>query len=123
VEPVRVLVVDDQEPFRRACGAVLEALDEFTLVGVGESGEASVELVQELTPDLVLMDINLPGISGLEATRIVRQLERPPVVVLVSTYDRSEYGDEPAECGASAYLSKSAFDAGLLLSTWEQIRG
>ena len=123
MKPVRVLVVDDQEPFRRACGAVLGALDEFTLVGVGESGEASVELVQELTPDLVLMDVNLPGISGLEATRIVRQLERPPVVVLVSTYDRSEYGDEPAECGASAYLSKSAFDAGLLLSTWEQVRG
>lgn len=62
MEPVRVVVVDDQEPFRRACGAVLEALDDFTLVGVGDSGEASVQLVRELTPDLVLMDINLsPG--------------------------------------------------------------
>lgn len=123
MDPVRVLIVDDQEPFRRACGAVIEGLDDFTVVGVVATGEASVPLVEELTPDLVLMDVNLPGISGLEATRRVRGLQPAPVVVLVSTYDRSEYGDEAADCGASAYLSKSTFDAGLLRDTWETIRG
>jgi len=84
VDPVRVLIVDDQEPFRRACGAVIDALDDFTVVGVGATGEASVHLAEELSPDLVLMDVNLPGISGLEATRLVRALESAPVVVLVS---------------------------------------
>ena len=123
MDPVRVLIVDDQEPFRRACGAVIDALDDFTVVGVGATGEASVHLAEELSPDLVLMDVNLPGISGLEATRLVRALESAPVVVLVSTYDHSEYGDEATDCGAAAYLPKSTFDAGLLRSTWETIRG
>jgi DNA-binding NarL/FixJ family response regulator len=123
VDPVRVLIVDDQEPFRRACGAVIEALDDFTVVGVGATGEASVHLAELLSPDLVLMDVNLPGISGLEATRLLRGLEPAPVVVLVSTYDRSEYGDEATDCGAAAYLTKSSFDAGLLESTWETVGG
>jgi DNA-binding NarL/FixJ family response regulator len=123
VDPVRVLIVDDQEPFRRACGAVIEALDDFTVVGVGATGEVSVDLAEQLSPDLVLMDVNLPGMSGLEATRLVRELEPAPVVILVSTYDRSEFGDEATDCGAAAYLSKSMFDAGLLRSTWKSIRG
>src|SRR3712207_9430191 len=74
---VRVLVVDDQEPFRLAAAAVVAAADGFELVGSTDTGEASLAAVEELQPDLVLMDIHLPGIDGPESTRRIRA-RRPP---------------------------------------------
>ena len=67
--PVRVLIVDDQEPFRMAARMVVEATDGFEVVGEAETGEDSVVMARDLAPDLVLMDVNLPGINGLDATR------------------------------------------------------
>ena len=66
---VRVLIVDDQEPFRQAARAVVELTDGFEVAGEAETGEDAVDRARELEPDLVLMDVNLPGIDGLEATR------------------------------------------------------
>ena len=66
---VRVLIVDDQEPFRRAMAAVVEETDGFVVVGSATTGEESLAAAAELRPDLVLMDVNLPGIDGIEATR------------------------------------------------------
>ncbi len=123
METVRVVIVDDQEPFRRAGAAVIEAMDDFELVGVAETGEDSVELARALTPDLVLMDVNLPGMNGLEAARLLRRIDPAPVVVLLSTYDQSDYGDETHDCGAAAYLSKSAFEPDLLRRVWLDVRG
>lgn len=123
METVRVVIVDDQEPFRRAGAAVIEAMDDFELVGVAETGEDSVELARALTPDLVLMDVNLPGMNGLEAARLLRRIDPAPVVVLLSTYDQSDYGDETRDCGAAAYLSKSAFEPDLLRRVWLDVRG
>lgn len=74
METVRIVIVDDQEPFRRAGAAVIEAMDGFELVGVAETGEDSVELARALTPDLVLMDVNLPGMNGPEAARLLRRV-------------------------------------------------
>ena len=122
METVRVLVVDDQEPFRLAGAAVVEATDGFELVGVADTGEASVELARELRPDLVLMDVNLPGMSGTQATRALRRLEPAPVVFLLSTYDRGECDDETQECGASAYITKSRVESDLLRRTWDTVR-
>lgn len=122
-EPVRVMIVDDQEPFRRAGEAVIDAMNGFVVVDVVETGEGSVERARAVHPDLVLMDVNLPGMSGLEATRILRRMDPAPVVVLVSTYDQSEYGDETMECGAAAYISKSAFEPRVLRETWQEVGG
>ncbi|HSJ19395.1 MAG TPA: response regulator transcription factor [Nocardioidaceae bacterium] len=122
METVRVLVVDDQEPFRLAASAVIEAAAGFELVGVAETGEASVDLAEERRPDLVLMDVHLPGMSGPAATRALRRLEPAPVVFLVSTYDESECDGETQECGASAYIRKSLLEPGLLRRTWEAVR-
>ena len=66
---VQVLIVDDQEPFRSAARMVVEMTDGFEVAGEAESGEEGVELAAELQPDLVLMDVYLPGIDGMEATR------------------------------------------------------
>ena len=65
---VRVLIVDDQEPFRRAMAAVVGETDGFVVVGSASSGEESLRMAATLRPDLVLMDVALPGIDGIEAT-------------------------------------------------------
>jgi len=116
VPDVRVLVVDDQEPFRRAMAAVVEETDGFSVVGSAASGKESLAAAARLHPDLVLMDVNLPGIDGVEATRRLRKEPGGPVVVLLSTYDEDEF--EIAGCGAAFYVAKAAFSPDRLLETW-----
>ena len=118
---VRVLIVDDQAPFRLAARMVVEATDGFDVVGEAETGEASVEMAQELDPDLILMDVNLPGINGLDATRqILASADHRVVILLLSTYEESEYGPRAAECGAAAYIPKSSFEPDRLATAWSE---
>ena len=115
---VRVLIVDDQAIFRRAMAAVVEATDGFVAVGEVDSGEASIEASTRLVPDLVLMDVNLPGIDGLEATRRIRSGPHTPVVVLVSSYGEDEGQQFVTDCGAAGYVTKSAFGTTSLTQAW-----
>ena len=118
--PVRVLIVDDQEPFRMAARMVVDITDGFEVVGEAETGEDSVRMAEELTPDLVLMDVNLPGINGLDATRqILGQGGDSVVVLLLSTYEEEEYAPRAAECGAAAYIPKSSFGPDRLEAAWQ----
>lgn len=122
--PVRVLIVDDQEPFRMAARLVVEATDGFDVVGEAETGEDSVALARELTPDLVLMDVNLPGINGLDATRQILSEQRDStIVLLLSTYEEEEYAPRAVECGAAAYIPKAVFGPDRLESAWAAARG
>jgi DNA-binding NarL/FixJ family response regulator len=115
---VRVLIVDDQEPFRMAARMVVEITDGFEVAGEAETGEDSVRMAQELQPDLVLMDVNLPGINGLDATRQILTGSSPVVVLLLSTYEEEEYAPRAAECGAAAYIPKSSFGPDRLEAAW-----
>jgi len=116
---VRVLIVDDQEPFRIAARMVVDATEGFEVVGESETGEDSVESARELKPDLVLMDVNLPGINGLDATRqILAELAESVVVLLLSTYEEEEYAPRAAECGAAAYIPKAVFGPDRLEQAW-----
>ena len=115
---VRVLIVDDQEPFRQAARMVVDVTDGFDVVGEAETGEAGVEAARELRPDLVLMDVNLPGIEGPEATRRILAEQPDVVVFLVSTYEPAEYESKAAESGAAAYIPKSAFGPDRLEEAW-----
>jgi DNA-binding NarL/FixJ family response regulator len=99
---------------------VVDITDGFEVVGEAETGEDSVRMAQELQPDLVLMDVNLPGINGLDATRqILGQGGDSVVVLLLSTYEEEEYAPRAAECGAAAYIPKSAFGPDRLEAAWE----
>jgi two-component system response regulator AlgR len=116
---VRVLIVDDQEPFRLAARTVVELTDGFEVAGEAETGEAAVDAARELQPDLVLMDVNLPGIDGLEATRrILSEAGGRVVVLMLSTYEAEEYAPRAAEVGAAAYIPKSEFEPDRLADAW-----
>ena len=101
-----------------AARMVVEATDGFEIVGEAETGEQSVAMAAELTPDLILMDVNLPGINGLDATRQILGASDAVVVLLLSTYEEAEYAPRAAECGASAYIPKSAFGPDRLEAAW-----
>jgi DNA-binding NarL/FixJ family response regulator len=117
-----VLIVDDQAGFRRAAARVLARLSDFEVIGEVDNGEASIEAARQLQPDLVLMDVHLPGINGLEATRHILAdgdgRGRPPIVFLLSTYDAADYAGQAVACGAAAYLPKAEFGPAALTAAW-----
>jgi DNA-binding NarL/FixJ family response regulator len=123
VNPVRVLVVDDQALFRRVMSAVVDETEGFVLVGSAVSGEESIVTAGRLRPDLILMDVNLPGIDGMEATRRLRAATTAAAVVLLSTYDEDDWDGQVQECGAVAYMAKSAFGPATLTAIWAMAGG
>jgi pilus assembly protein CpaE len=114
-----VLVVDDQAPFRAAMKAVLKRTAEFELVGEATNGSEAVALEQTLSPALILMDINMPEMNGIEATRTIVSRHPEVVVILCSTYDAGDLPPEVATSGARAYLNKEHLGADALRRLWE----
>ncbi len=115
---VRVVIVDDQVPFRVAARLVVRRADGFELVGEAGTGEESVEVVSDLEPDLVLMDINMPGINGIEATRQIMAVAPQTVVFLCSTYQLSDLPADASTSGARAYVNKEELGPDILLRLW-----
>ena len=113
-----VLIVDDQAPFRSAMKAVLKRTSEFELVGEAANGSEAVSLEEELNPALVLMDINMPEMNGIEATRRIVSAHPEVVVFLCSTYDVEDLPPGAADSGASAYVNKERFGADTLRQLW-----
>ena len=119
---VAVLVVDDQLPFRLAARSVIRRAEGFELVGEAASGEEAVERVVELEPALVLMDINMPGINGIEATRQIVALRPEVVVFLCSTYALADLPPDAATSGATAYVNKEEMAPGVIADLWARRR-
>ena len=117
---VGVLIVDDQAPFRRAAKMVLAATPGFEVIGEAESGEEAVELYETLAPGLVLMDINLPGINGIEATRQITAAHPGTVVMLLSTYQEADLPADAVSCGAARYVHKEQFGPDVVRDVWSE---
>jgi two-component system, NarL family, invasion response regulator UvrY len=115
---VRVMVVDDQLPFREAARAVIERLRGFDVIAEAASGEEALTLARTVQPDLVLMDINLGGIDGIETTRRLTTDRPETVVVLLSTYQLADLPPAARTCGARAYLNKDDLGVRAIRQLW-----
>lgn len=112
--PIRVLVVDDQPLARTGHGLILDSDDGIEVVGEAGSGEEAVAAVARLSPDVVLMDVRMPGMGGIEATRIIAETMPATRVIVLTTFDLDEYAFGSLRAGASAFLLKSIAPEGLV---------
>jgi two-component system invasion response regulator UvrY len=115
---VRVWVVDDQASFRMATAAALAAMEDFVMAGECETGESAIELMRNASAEIVLMDIHMPGMGGIEATRRIRAAHPDLMVLLMSTYDVEDLPAAAADCGAASYLHKEQLSPDLLTRLW-----
>jgi two-component system, NarL family, invasion response regulator UvrY len=119
---VAVLIVDDQHPFRDVARTVIGMTDGFVVAGEAVSGEEAVAMADDRHPDLVLMDINLPGINGIEACRRIKAANASTAVILLSTYSESDLPADARDCGAIEYVHKEDFGPALVQELWERSR-
>lgn len=113
----RVLAVDDSEVFLRVAASVISDTSRLRLVGAVASGEEAIRLLPELQPDLVLVDFNMPGMDGIETTRIIRR-DEPRTIVIVVSADLAGLSDDARAAGAAATLEKRDFSPHTLDALW-----
>lgn len=111
---VRVVVVDDEPLVRTGLRAVLAASGEVAVVGEAGDGEDAVAVVRRTEPDVALLDVRMPGVDGIEATRRVRALPQPPAVVLLTAFDLDRHVVDGLAAGAAGFLLKDAPEEQLL---------
>ncbi len=116
---VSVLVVDDQRPFRLAAKATLARTPGFIMAGEAADGIEVLEAAAASGADLVLMDVNMPQMDGLEATRVLLEARPGTIVFLCSTYSLDELPAAARTSGAHAYINKEDLSPALLLRLWE----
>ena len=110
---VRVVIVDDHQPFRALARELLE-MDGFQVVGDAGDAAGAVDVATTTAPDLVLLDIGLPDADGFEVARLLSTLERPPMVVLISSRDSTAYRKRLAASGVRGFLPKAELSGAAL---------
>ena len=108
--PIRVMVADDHDLIRRGLARFLRHYDDIVVVAEAASGREAIEAYGLHRPDVVLMDLIMPEINGLEATRVIRQRFPQACIILMSALHQMYYSDQAAESGVVAYLEKSNLD-------------
>ncbi|TDC36421.1 response regulator transcription factor [Micromonospora sp. 15K316] len=114
--PIRVLLADDQHLVRTGFRVILEVEDDIEVVGEAADGERAVGMTRALNPDVVLMDVEMPGVDGLEATRRITAPDAPvgPAVLILTTFDRDDYLFAALSAGASGFLLKNGTPESLI---------
>ncbi|WP_426736922.1 response regulator [Plantibacter sp. 2H11-2] len=107
-DPVRILLVDDQQLIRLGFGLVLGAEDDLDVVGEASNGAEAIDLAARLQPDVILMDVRMPGLDGIEATRRIVAANPDSRIIILTTFDLDEYAFGALRAGASGFLLKDA---------------
>jgi DNA-binding NarL/FixJ family response regulator len=105
---IRVLIVDDQPLVRSGLRMIVSTREEFAVVGEATQGLEAVEMAKQLAPDVVIIDIQMPVLDGVEATRRITALPNPPKVLVLTTFERDDYLHEALRAGASGFLLKNS---------------
>jgi DNA-binding NarL/FixJ family response regulator len=121
--PVRVLLVDDFKPWHRVISTMLQKQPDMQLVGQAFDGFHAVQQAQELQPDLILLDVGLPTINGIEAARRIRTVSPHSKILFVSQNRSSDIAEEALRTGASGYVVKSDVASELLPAMWAVLEG
>lgn len=120
---IRVLIADDQELIRQSLSFVLDAQADITMVGTASNGREAIELVRKEKPDVVLMDIRMPEVDGVECTRLIKAAYPQIKVIILTTFDDDEYVFGALRYGASGYLLKGVSVSELANAVREVVRG
>jgi two-component system, NarL family, response regulator LiaR len=123
VDPITVMIVDDHEMVRRGAGSYLEAQPDISLVAQAGSGAEAVRLAQEFIPDVVLMDLLMPDMDGIEATRRIKNVSPRTQIVILTSFHQDEYVFPAFKAGAISYLLKDVKAAELLDAIRRAARG
>jgi DNA-binding NarL/FixJ family response regulator len=124
--PVRIVVADDHQIVRSGFAALLGTQPDFTVVGIADDGAEAVRVCRETSPDVVLMDVRMPGMDGIEATRLLTAADSGPRVLVLTTFDLDEYVYDALRAGASGFLLKDVtaerlFDAVRVIAEGEAL--
>jgi len=111
---IRILLADDQELMRMGFRMVIESQSDLSIVGEAVDGRQAIEAAAELAPDIVLMDVRMPQLDGIEATRRIVEADSPIRIIVLTTFDTDEYAYAALRAGASGFLLKDAPPAELL---------
>lgn len=122
-EPIRVLLADDHRMLREGLRSMLERSGQVQVIGEAPDGQAAVEMAAQLQPDVVVMDIAMPIINGIEATRLICQQNPSMRVVVLTMYQTEEYISEVLKAGASGYVTKDACGEELLKAIQTAVSG
>jgi DNA-binding NarL/FixJ family response regulator len=110
VTKVRTLLVDDNRPFLILARHLLGGFVEIEIVGEAYDGEEAVRVAEALRPDLIIMDLAMPRMGGLQATRLIKAQDAPPVIVIASHYDDAAHREFVAQVGAEGFINKRNYD-------------
>ena len=105
--PIKIMLVDDHTMVRRGLATFLKIFDDFVLIGEADTGEAAIRICGEIMPDVVLMDMLLPEMDGVEATRLIRELYPQVQVIALTSFKDEELIDRALKAGAIGYLIKN----------------
>jgi two-component system response regulator NreC len=114
VAPIRILVADDNSMVRRSIRMMLDAVDGLKVIGEAEDGREAINLVEELKPDVVIMDISMPNVDGLQATQVIHDMDTDAHVLILSMYATPTFVRQALRNGAAGYVLKRTLSDELL---------
>lgn len=122
-EAITIIIAEDHDLVRRAVRGLLDAVDEFRVVGEAADGEEAVELVERYEPDVAILDFNMPKLNGIQAAQQIRQLPTPPKVIMLTMYSERDLVFQAFDAGCTAYVMKRTVSEELVDAIRESLEG